>query len=155
VKAAASPRTVFPVVLAQKERVKGEGAGAVDGRGGGRKGKREREERSHRREQQPADWPFYRADRSRLYEESHNGNLLSSLALPADPSVGLSPCGFSSLFHVFFSVSLSLSLSRSLFSFSPRFVFSLLVAATSSTRPFDRTAISAALRRGVGRINAD
>lgn len=38
--------------------------------------------RSHPREQQPADWPFYRADRSRLYEESHNGNLRSSLPSP-------------------------------------------------------------------------
>jgi len=46
VRAAASPRTVFPVVLAQKERVKGEGAGTADGRGGGRKGERERGEES-------------------------------------------------------------------------------------------------------------
>lgn len=41
--------------------------------------------RSHPREQQPADWPFYRADRSRLYEESHNGNLRSFLALSSSP----------------------------------------------------------------------
>lgn len=43
-------------------------------------GRRKARGRNHPREQQPADWPFYRADRSRLYEESHNGNLRFSLA---------------------------------------------------------------------------
>jgi len=57
----------------KRNTVKQEGA---EDRKGGTRG------RSHSREQQPADWPFYRADRSRLYEESHNGNLRSSLTLP-------------------------------------------------------------------------
>lgn len=102
-----------------------------------------RDERSHPREQQPADWPFYRADRSRLYEESHNGNLLSFLTLPPPvPTAGLSPCGFSFLFHILCCSPLSLFLPSLLTAFC---VFSFVIA-TSWTRPFDRTAIGETLR---------
>lgn len=84
--AAASLRTVFPVVLAQKKRVKRQ------------RDKRRTRGRSHPREQQPADWPFYRADWSRLYEESHNGNLRSSLPslLPLSSRRPLTPRGLTS-----------------------------------------------------------
>ncbi|CAK9797443.1 hypothetical protein ANTQUA_LOCUS1167 [Anthophora quadrimaculata] len=45
-----------------------------------KKRKREKGRKNHSREQQAVDWAFYRAGQSRLYEESHNGNLRSSLA---------------------------------------------------------------------------
>lgn len=148
----ALPRTVFPSVLAQKERVKGERERVADEAD---ERMRERvEKRSHPREQQPADWPFYRADRSRLYEESHNRNLLSSLTFPCPPALLSASHPGSSFFHIK-CTPLLLSLSFFLY-FSPRVLYILLRdRESSSTKPFDRTAIGKPRGRGVERINAD
>lgn len=132
----------FPGRSCPKERRKERGGVGQE------EGKRKARGRSHPREQQPADWPFYRADRSRLYEESHNGNLRFSLALLSF-FVGLRGL-FSFASCVFSLLYLSSSL-ENLANLSSHFVSSLPYLVPFSKNIFNQVTIGKILRRGNGK----